>query len=222
MARAPVLGQAKTRLADRVGTDQAADLAAAALLDTLDAVESYADEGERLLMLTGELAVAARGVEITDRLSRWQVTSQQGDTFAARLVHAHHEAASLWGSSHPVVQIGMDTPQLTADDLRALSDLVGSGLDQFDAALGPATDGGWWGLATRKAGYVDGLIDVRMSRSDTGRETQRALQDAGATVGLAPEVTDVDTLSDAVAVAELAPQTRFARALTAMSLGATR
>ena len=38
VAKALVPGQAKTRLADAVGDDAAADIAAAALLDTLDAV----------------------------------------------------------------------------------------------------------------------------------------------------------------------------------------
>ena len=38
VAKAPVPGQAKTRLAAAVGDQAAADIAAAALLDTLDAV----------------------------------------------------------------------------------------------------------------------------------------------------------------------------------------
>ena len=38
VAKAPVPGQAKTRLAASVGEQAAADIAAAALLDTLDAV----------------------------------------------------------------------------------------------------------------------------------------------------------------------------------------
>ncbi len=41
----------------------------------------------------------------------------------------------------------------------------------------------------------------------------RALRAAGLRVGLLPELTDVDTFADAVAVAAAAPWTRFAKAV---------
>jgi len=217
VAKAPVAGLAKTRLAATVGDAAAADLAAAALLDTLDACEQAAGNESRIVALTGDLAGAARGDEIAARLSRWQLVEQRGDSFAARLVHAHSDAAHLFGPTAPLVQVGMDTPQLTAHDLRRLMDVVSGGPRSLEAALGPATDGGWWGLATRAAGYVDGLVDVPMSQDDTCALTHAALEAAGARVVVAHPLDDVDTLADAVRVAALAPHTRFAAAFADVS-----
>jgi glycosyltransferase A (GT-A) superfamily protein (DUF2064 family) len=58
MAKAPVPGRVKTRLGARVGMDVAADLAAAALLDTIAACRSAFTECH--LALDGSLADAVR------------------------------------------------------------------------------------------------------------------------------------------------------------------
>ncbi|MBV8177250.1 MAG: glycosyltransferase, partial [Mycobacterium sp.] len=58
VAKAPVPGRAKTRLAATVGDQLAAEIAAAALLDTLDAVAAT-PVATRVVALTGELADAA-------------------------------------------------------------------------------------------------------------------------------------------------------------------
>lgn len=223
VAKAPVAGLAKTRLAAGLGDELAADLAAAALLDTLDAVEEVTTRSNRLVALTGDLGSAARGAEIRRRLADWQVVDQRGATFAERLVNAHHDAARLFGEREALVQIGMDTPQLRADDLRALAGSVDSHLGgEWDAALGPATDGGWWGLATAHVGYMYPVIDVPMSQPDTCASTRLALESAGARVGLVHTLADVDTADDAAAVAGEAPLTRFARRLAAATAGSIR
>jgi len=214
VAKAPVPGEAKTRLGEQLGAVAAADLAAASLLDTLDACEAFAPARARLIALTGDLRSAQRGAEITRRLRSWTVVDQAGATFAERLVRAHRDAATLLGDEVAVVQIGMDTPQLRACDLASLADAVDDFSDTCcDAALGPAADGGWWGLSTRKSGYVDQLVDVPMSRPDTCRETLRALVATGATVGFVHELVDVDSLDDAIVVAAYSQQTRFAQTL---------
>ena len=59
MAKAPIPGLAKTRLAPHFGPEGAADLAAASLLDTLIAVRS-ADVTSRIVALTGDFALARR------------------------------------------------------------------------------------------------------------------------------------------------------------------
>ncbi len=206
VAKAPVPGQVKTRLGARIGHDAAAGLAAAALLDTLDACRGTGAAGH--LSLTGDLADAVEGEAISAALEGWTISPQRGDTFAERLVAAHHDAGA-----GPVVQIGMDTPQVTAADLTAVAD----GLARYDAVLGPAVDGGWWALARQDPDVVRHVAEVAMSTPATFVDTHRALERAGCRVGHAASMTDVDTVADADLVAALSPDIRFARAWRSIS-----
>jgi len=52
-----------------------------------------------------------------------------------------------------------------------------------------------------------------MSRPDTGARTGNALRNAGLTVTALPELSDVDTMADALRVAAVAPAGRFAAAV---------
>lgn len=203
VAKAPVPGLAKTRLGDRVGMTPAADMAAAALLDTLDACASAFPPGHRHVAMTGDLARAARHCDLVAALEGWRVFEQRGDSFAERLTHAH---ADLGGA--PVVQIGMDTPQVTGDLLAAASAL----LDRHEAVLGPAGDGGWWLLALRDPAWASVLRDVPASTPETGALTRAALVGLGLDVGETVALRDVDDVEDARIVAAAAGQTRFASA----------
>ncbi len=192
MAKAPVAGRVKTRLGQDIGMDSAADLAAAALLDTIDACAAYAPGG-CYLALEGSLGDASRGDEISARLASWTVFPQRGASFAERLVNAHTCVPG------PLVQVGMDTPQATAQDLEA----VVVGLESADAVLAAAEDGGWWALALRNAQKSACLIDVPMSTPNTWRDTRAALVAAGLRVGPGEVLRDVDTIADAQAVADV-------------------
>jgi glycosyltransferase A (GT-A) superfamily protein (DUF2064 family) len=205
MAKAPVAGRVKTRLGAHVGAAHAADLAAAALLDTIDAVADSGASG--YLSLAGDLSGARRGAEISRALAGWTVTGQRGAAFAERLVRAHADAGDGL-----VVQIGMDTPQVTGDQLRAAAaDLGGD-----DAVLGPAHDGGWWTLVRREARVAEALAAVTMSTPTTCTDTEVALRRAGHRVGRTVALLDVDDVDDARAVAAAHPGTRFARAWAAL------
>lgn len=208
MAKAPVPGQAKTRLAPAFTAEGAAELAAAALLDTLDAVRS-ADVASRIVALSGDLAMARAGDEITRALDDVTVIVQQGATFADRLVRAHRDAAR---SGLPVLQIGMDTPQVTGDVLTTAADTLLA--DSTEAVLGRATDGGWWALGVTDAATATVLGDIPTSRSDTGARTHAALVALGCLVADLPVLTDVDTPEDARLVARaMAPGARFPQVL---------
>jgi len=200
VAKAPVPGLVKTRLGAVIGAHEAAELAAAALLDTIEACALTGAEGH--LSLAGDLGNAVHGGAISAALTGWTITPQRGEGFAERLVNAHADAGS-----GVVVQIGMDTPQVTPAALTA----VAQQLDGHDAALSPATDGGWWALARRDPDVVRHLVDVPMSTGTTFADTQRALERAGGRVAHGDAMTDVDTVEDADHVAALVPETRFAR-----------
>jgi rSAM/selenodomain-associated transferase 1 len=206
VAKAPVPGLAKTRLAATVGDQAAADIAAAALLDTLDAVAAT-PVAARVVAMTGDLDRASRADEIRQRLAGFTVIEQRGDGFAERLVAAHADAAAAAGE-RPVLQIGMDTPQVTPE----LLSLCAQTLLDAPAVLGLARDGGWWVLGVRSAVTAQCLRDVPMSTSETGALTLAALQRTGIHPQLLPELHDVDTVEDVDAVrAACPPGSRFVR-----------
>lgn len=199
MAKAPVAGQVKTRLTTAMSPQAAAQVASAALADTLGTVRSI--DGHRVV-----LALAGDPAHLPQEADGVETVPQRGDGFDERLAHAFGDAAAEGG---PVALVGMDTPQLTTDLVLAAL----AGLGENPAMVGRATDGGWWLLALRDPADAQALVGVPMSRVDTGDLTIAALQSRGLRVGTVDELLDVDTIEDAREVAALAPDTAFAREL---------
>lgn len=202
VAKAPEPGRVKTRLGADIGMDWAAEVAAAALLDTLAAATDAVGAARCHLSLDGDLDTAVRGAELRRALAGWHRHPQRGRDLGARLADAYARVPG------PVVQVGMDTPQLTPELLHAAA----AGLDDHDAVLGPAEDGGWWVLALRDPTHAWVLRRVAMSTPSTGADTRAALSEAGLDVMSAATLRDIDDVADADAVAALAPGSRFARA----------
>lgn len=198
IAKEPRPGRVKTRLTPTYTTAQAADLAAAALADTLEAV-ARTPAPRRTLALDGNPG-------------RWlpagvQVIPQRGGGLDERLAAAFEDAYD----GRPMVLIGMDTPQVGS----ALLTAAGTALLRHEAVLGPAADGGFWllGLRSPDAALLHG---VPMSSPHTGAAQLARLREAGLDVGLLPELVDVDTPEDALKVAAACPHSCFGRALTAI------
>jgi glycosyltransferase A (GT-A) superfamily protein (DUF2064 family) len=213
VAKAPEPGRAKTRLAATVGDRVAADIAAAALLDTLDAVVA-APVAVRVVALTGDLGGAARAAEIRQRLESFAVIGQRGDDFADRLANAHADAAARSGGL-PVLQIGMDTPQVTGE---LLADCARR-LLEAPAVLGLACDGGWWVLGVRTPAAAECLRTVPMSQPDTGDLTLKALHDNGIDVITVQRLADFDVIDDVAAVRDACgPASRFGEVTRAAGL----
>ncbi|MET8847745.1 DUF2064 domain-containing protein [Amycolatopsis sp. NPDC004625] len=212
VAKAPVPGLAKTRLCPPATPAEAAEIAAAALLDTLDAVCAVPG-AVPVVALTGDLGAAARGVELGTALQRVNVVPQRGRDFGARLANAHADAAALHAGL-PILQIGMDTPQVTPVSLAAAAAPVLRG--SHDSVLGPAVDGGWWVLGLADPRHAQVLADVPMSRDDTGERTHAALTACGLRPQRAACLSDVDTMAEARAVAAACPGGRFAHAVAAV------
>jgi len=238
VAKAPVVGEVKTRLGRELGSAigarrgmaVAARLAAAALWDTVEACEAAFGPGECHLALAGDLADAVDGNPLVERLAGWTIHPQRGTGLGERLSHAHHDThahphprrgganfATSAGSG-PVVQVGMDTPQITPGLLRRVAVEAATGR----AVLGLAEDGGWWVLALQTPAATTALVDVPMSRPDTYQATRTALTEAGADVVPTERLRDVDTVADAEAVAAAAPGGRFARTWAELTRGVAR
>ncbi|MGW5614008.1 TIGR04282 family arsenosugar biosynthesis glycosyltransferase [Streptomyces sp. NPDC003877] len=190
IAKEPRPGRVKTRLTPPFTPRQAAELAEAALADTLRAVAA-APAVRRLLVLDG-------------RPGDWlppgfDVVPQCAGGLDERLADAFARCTG------PALLVGMDTPQVTPELLTV--DFGG-----VDAWFGPAEDGGFWalGLAEPDPGLLRG---VPMSTAVTGAVQRRRLVEAGLRVRDLPRLRDVDTAADAHAVAALVPGGRFAARL---------
>jgi glycosyltransferase A (GT-A) superfamily protein (DUF2064 family) len=196
LAKTPVPGRVKTRLCPPWTLRQAANIAAAALADTIATVTAMPD-AVRTLAIDGDLP-APPG---------WHRIVQHGTTLAERLAHAYADCRI---PGLPSLLIGMDTPHLSATDLVA----AGRALATSDAVLGLAEDGGWWALGLQDSGHAALLRDIPTSAPDTGEATLQALRRHGVAVAMLPVMRDVDTAEDAHAVAGLCPpESLFARAV---------
>ncbi|WP_309620342.1 DUF2064 domain-containing protein [Salinibacterium sp.] len=196
IAKEPLPGRAKTRLHPPLTLEQAAHLAAAAIDDTLAAMQSL-PATRRILLFEGN--------RLPPRSEDYDVTGQTTGTLDLRLGAIFDEC------DEPMLLIGMDTPQLTAADLAPAFGGWPTGSD-VDAWFGPATDGGFWAMGMREP-RGDLIRGVEMSRDDTGAAQLARLQSAGLNVGMLPTLTDVDTIDSAREVAGIAPNTLFARTL---------
>ncbi len=191
VAKAPVPGLAKTRLIPAFGADGAAYLAAAALLDTLATAGAVRD-ARCMVALAGDLSDAVRAHEIRAALAQCTVFAQVAGGLGTRLAAAHASAGA-----GPVLQIGMDTPQVTVALLAEGLELLATS----PATLGPADDGGWWALGLHDGVGAHVLPAVPMSTPGTGAATRRALQAAGLAVADLPALRDVDRPDDVEPVA---------------------
>jgi uncharacterized protein len=194
IAKAPVAGRVKTRLCPPCTPAQAAELAGAALADTLAAVARARRALRRVLVLDGEPGPwIPRGFD---------VLPQRGEGLAARL------AAAFCDVGGPAFLIGMDTPQVTP----ALLDGGLAALDRADAAFGVAVDGGYWGIGLRRPDPAV-FRGVPMSERTTAAVQRTRLAALNLDTAILPPLVDVDTIADARVVAAEAPGSRFARAL---------
>ena len=198
IAKEPLPGRAKTRLTPPCTQQEAADLAAAALSDTLDVV-ARTPTTRRVLVFDGDARHwTPRGFE---------VILQRGGGLGERLDSAFFDVDA------GALLVGMDTPQLTPQLLiEGMSALEQPGVD---AVLGPTEDGGYWGVGFRTP-TPGAFTGVPMSSRSTWLRQRSRLDELGLGVHALPRLRDVDTINDARVVAALAPQTRFARALAAV------
>ncbi|MFA9401204.1 MAG: DUF2064 domain-containing protein, partial [Acidobacteriota bacterium] len=165
IAKAPVPGRSKTRLCPPCTTAQAAELAEAAIADTLDAV-SQTDCGGRTIVLDGE-----PGEWLPEGIG---VVPQADGGLGDRL------AAAFAACDGPALLIGMDTPQVSPALLTdSLERLARPGTD---AVLGPCVDGGYWAIGFRRA-HPEAFVGVPMSTSMTGDIQLERLRRLGLTVG---------------------------------------
>jgi glycosyltransferase A (GT-A) superfamily protein (DUF2064 family) len=191
IAKEPLAGRVKTRLIGDFTAEQAADLARAALLDTL-AVVGDTPAASHVLLLDGR---AGDWVP-----PNWRVIAQSAGGLDERIVNGFEAL-----DPGPALLVGMDTPQLRRSDLAF-------DFARYESCLGRAADGGYWSLGFRDPRRArETVTGVPMSEAATGAIQYQRLRAAGLSVQLLDTLTDVDTSDDARMVAHQDPGTRFAR-----------
>jgi rSAM/selenodomain-associated transferase 1 len=188
-ARAPEPGRVKTRLAATLGDADALAIYHRLGTHTLRVVRAAAERqpGSRVVVYHAP-------AEASHAMAAWlghdlEYRPQCGGDLGARMANA--VAAELSRGAANVVVVGTDCPELDADVLtRAVASL-----EDVDVALGPATDGGYYLLATRRT-HPALFQGIPWSSADTLRHTLAAAARSGVAVRLLDERSDIDTADD--------------------------
>ena len=187
-AREPVAGEVKTRLARSVGERGAADVYAELVTLCLDAAAEAKRRGSvarvELWCTPGDRAprcaewAAQRGFELR--------AQREGD-LGTRMREA---MATALARGERVILVGTDCPGIDADVLAAAA----AALDEHDAVLVPAVDGGY--VAIGLARPLDVFADIPWSTSEVAAATRRRLAAAGARWSELPALRDIDDAED--------------------------
>ena len=183
LAKAPIPGYAKTRLAHSIGAKRAADLQEKLIARTLDTAIN-AHLGPVTLWATPDVshpvfaAIAQRGAA--------RVLPQPQGDLGQRMLHAAHTSDSA------TLIIGTDCPALTPAHLRASANAL---FDGFATCLIPAEDGGYVLIGMHEPQPV--LFDnMPWGTSDVLRLTRERLRAHRLSCAEQDALWDVDTAED--------------------------
>ncbi len=190
-AKAPVAGRVKTRLSPPLSAEEAAEVAAACLYDTLARVSTQ--WGVALtLFLEGK---AEETLEAFAAHLKVPIVPQSEGPLGGRLRAA---LGTLLDAGHPcAIAIGSDSPTLPTARIAAAA----AALRVHDAVLGPAEDGGYYLIGVSRPAWAL-LEGIPWSTTDVARATRERA--AAAKISLAElepwyDVDDAETLRRALA-----------------------
>ena len=178
----------KTRLGKDIGDRRAAELyreTAGFIADSFSGSESWTT----FLFYTPQ----ERKKEILEWLGGRDALffAQEGESLGQRMSRAFGKCFSLGFGN--VVIIGTDCVMVTEKDVETAFSLLSGG--EFEAVLGPATDGGYYLLGLR--GETDAVFrDMRWSTSRVFEETVRRMEESGLRHAVMRELADIDREKD--------------------------
>lgn len=186
-AKAPVVGQVKTRLCPPLSPAEATELFRCFLTDTVARVCSLSD-------VQVYLAIAPTDSEPLFRsLLPFPVRylPQRGDSLGEREVNLFIDL--LGNGFDRVVLIGSDIPTLPLAHLRAAFTRLAD--PQCDAVFGPSSDGGYY-LVGMRAVHRALFEDITWSTPQVLEQTLTQARRHGLSVSLVPPWYDIDTEED--------------------------
>ena len=188
VAKQPVAGQVKTRIAAALGAGQAAALYHCALEDTLDLLAGYGAARPAISYAPPDDEARAFFAALAPG---FVLIPQHGDDFGARLLSAFQglEARGM----RRVVLIGTDNPSLPAGYIdQAFAALDDPGVD---AVLGPTSDGGYYLIGMRRP-HPALFERIRWSTEVVAAETRERAAEAGIRLVDIASWYDLDTVDD--------------------------
>ena len=188
VAKRPVPGQVKTRIAATLGPEQATELYRCALADTLELVASFPNLEHVISYAPPDDEARAYFAELAPG---WTLIPQQGEVFGERLLSAFQQLAER--GPRQMVLIGTDNPSLPSDLIsqafHALAD------EAVDAVLGPVSDGGYYLIGMRRPHPI--LFErIQWSTEVVADETRQRAAEAGLRLAEVPTWYDLDTADD--------------------------
>jgi uncharacterized protein len=215
MGKLPRPGRVKTRLAQKIGGDRAAELYRAFLLDVFDVVDEAARIADREGLAFSRVFSCALGPEEPLSFARelapssWRVVAQRGEELGDRI-----EATRADALADRVVIIGSDAPTMRPE--RILSALRVLEAGEAPAVLGPTEDGGYDLIALSRPEPAL-LRGIPWSTPEVMAATRAAASAAGVRMVELELGYDLDEVSDlARALADPAPALRTKAAIGAL------
>jgi len=176
LAKSPIAGKVKTRLAKTLGEEAALEIYKELYKSTLDLAESLSHHSAYIF----QSPKIDKSWTTSNRINhRLQSEGDLGD----RMLHALRHALS---NHSKVVIIGADCPSLTP----AIINKAFQRLDQVDLVLGPSEDGGFYLLAE------DLFLNRSWSHGSVFIETIDIAAHLHLDLYLLPELYDIDFESD--------------------------
>ena len=190
----PETKKVKTRLAKNIGARQATELyreMASFIADSF----SDSKKWETFFFYTPE----KRKKEILEWLGGRDAFffAQEEESLGQRMSHAFGKCFSL--GFRNIVIIGTDCVMITEDDVETAFSLLSGG--EFEAVLGPATDGGYYLLGLSRK--TDALFeDMQWSSARVFKETEERMRKSGLRHAVMKELSDIDEEKD-IAIEEI-------------------
>ncbi len=183
----PEPGKVKTRLAENIGSENAATL--------------YREMAESIIY---ELSKPTDFKKIIffdppqrkDDMIRWlkfggfSFMPQEGKSLGERMSNAFNHAFSI-GAAKKAVIVGTDCPQITMQTIAKAFDK----LETSEAVLGPSYDGGYYLLGLRRL-MPDVFHDIDWSTNLVFDQTMKKLRNSGIRPECLEMLRDVDTVED--------------------------